>query len=53
MLHSQTLKNLKVKLGVRLFERTTRGVNFTGACAEYWLRVGPLLENLTEATEDL
>jgi DNA-binding transcriptional LysR family regulator len=50
---SQTLKKLEAKLGVRLFERTTRSVNFTEAGAEYWARVGPLIENLTEATEDL
>jgi DNA-binding transcriptional LysR family regulator len=50
---SQTLKKLEAKLGVRLFERTTRSVNFTEAGAEYWSRVGPLIENLTEATEDL
>jgi DNA-binding transcriptional LysR family regulator len=50
---SQTLKKLEAKLGVRLFERTTRSVNFTEAGAEYWSRVGPLIEQLTEATEDL
>jgi DNA-binding transcriptional LysR family regulator len=44
---SQTLKKLEAKLGVRLFERTTRSVNFTEA------GVGPLIEGLTEATEDL
>jgi DNA-binding transcriptional LysR family regulator len=50
---SQTLKKLEAKLGVRLFERTTRSVNFTEAGAEYWERVGPLLAKLKEATEDL
>jgi DNA-binding transcriptional LysR family regulator len=50
---SQTLKKLEAKLGVRLFERTTRSVNFTEAGAEYWQRIGPLLANLTAATEDL
>jgi DNA-binding transcriptional LysR family regulator len=50
---SQTIKKLEAKLGVRLFERTTRSVNFTEAGAAYWERVSPLLANLKAATEDM
>lgn len=50
---SQTIRKLEERLGVRLFERTTRSVNLTEAGRAYWERVAPLLGALAEATEDL
>ncbi|MEF7617158.1 LysR family transcriptional regulator [Aquincola sp. MAHUQ-54] len=50
---SQTIRKLEARLGVRLFERTTRSVNLSEAGRAYWDRVAPLLAGLAEATEDL
>jgi DNA-binding transcriptional LysR family regulator len=50
---SQTIRKLEERLGVRLFERTTRSLNLTEAGRDYWERVAPLLAGLSEATEDL
>jgi DNA-binding transcriptional LysR family regulator len=50
---SQTIKKLEARLGVRLFERTTRSVNLTEAGRAYRERVAPALASLTGATEDL
>lgn len=50
---SQTIRKLEARLGVRLFERTTRSVNLTEAGRAYWERVAPLLAGLAEATEDV
>lgn len=50
---SQTIRKLEARLGVRLFERTTRSVNLTEAGRAYWERVAPLLTGMAEATEDL
>lgn len=50
---SQTIRKLETRLGVRLFERTTRSVNLTEAGRTYWERVAPLLAGLADATEDL
>lgn len=50
---SQTIKKLEARLGVRLFERTTRSVNLTEAGRAYRERVAPALASLKGATEDL
>lgn len=50
---SQTVKKLEARLGVRLFERTTRSVNLTEAGRAYLERVAPALASLQGATEDL
>ncbi|MCR5865993.1 MULTISPECIES: LysR family transcriptional regulator [Aquincola] len=50
---SQTIRKLEARLGVRLFERTTRSVNLTEAGRAYWERVSPLLTGMAQATEDL
>ncbi|MCJ0762303.1 LysR family transcriptional regulator [Variovorax terrae] len=50
---SQTIKKLETRLGVRLFERTTRSLNLTEAGRAYLERVAPALASLKGATEDL
>lgn len=50
---SQTIKKLEARLGVRLFERTTRSVNLSEAGHAYLERVAPALGSLKGATEDL
>lgn len=50
---SQTIKKLETRLGVRLFERTTRSVNLSEAGHAYLARVAPALASLKAATEDL
>lgn len=48
---SQTVKALEARLGVRLFNRTTRSVSLSEAGERLWAKVGPALADLFEATE--
>jgi DNA-binding transcriptional LysR family regulator len=48
---SQAVKNLEARLGVRLFNRTTRSVSLNEAGEALMARVGPALADLFEATD--
>ena len=50
---SQAVKALEARLGVRLFNRTTRSVALTEAGERLWARVGPALDDVMEATESI
>lgn len=50
---SQAVKSLETRLGVRLFNRTTRSVALTEAGERLWARVGPALDDVMEATESV
>ncbi len=50
---SKSVKTLEADLGVRLFHRTTRGLNLTEEGQAYLERVRPLLEQLQQASQDL
>ena len=50
---SQGVKFLEARLGVRLFNRTTRSVALTEAGERLWIRVGPALDDVMEATESI
>src|SRR6201998_4000295 len=50
---SQGVKTLETRLGVRLFNRTTRSVALTEAGERLWARVGPALDGVMEATESV
>lgn len=50
---SQGVKALEARLGVRLFNRTTRSVALTEAGELLWARVGPALDDVMEATDSV
>jgi DNA-binding transcriptional LysR family regulator len=50
---SQGVKALETRLGVRLFNRTTRSVALTEAGERLWTRVGPALDDVMDATESI
>lgn len=50
---SQAIRQLETRLGVRLLNRTTRSVSLTEAGETYLARVGPALEQVLEAGEEL
>src|SRR5262245_58199960 len=50
---SQTIKRLEERLGIRLFDRTTRSVRLTEAGRAYLGRCRPALIEIVAATEDL
>jgi len=50
---SQAVKTLEARLGVRLFNRTTRSVSLNEAGDRLWAKVGPALTDLFEATESV
>lgn len=50
---SQSIRNLESRLGVTLFNRTTRSVGLTEVGAHYLDRVAPALRDLIAAAEDV
>jgi DNA-binding transcriptional LysR family regulator len=50
---SQSVRNLEQRLGVPLFNRTTRSVSLTEVGERYLQRVGPAVQELTSASEEL
>jgi DNA-binding transcriptional LysR family regulator len=50
---SQAVRVLEERVGVRLFNRTTRSVSLTEAGEEYLGRVAPAISDLLDATESL
>jgi DNA-binding transcriptional LysR family regulator len=50
---SQAVRTLEERLGVRLFNRTTRSVSLTEAGEAYLARIGPSVAELLDATESL
>lgn len=50
---SQTIRNLEQRLGLVLFNRTTRSVSLTEIGERYLERVAPALEELTSASQEL
>ncbi|SFP17412.1 transcriptional regulator, LysR family [Cohaesibacter marisflavi] len=50
---SHTIKTMEANLEVRLFNRTTRSVALTEAGTEFLHRVGPVMEELKNALEDV
>lgn len=50
---SQAVRQLEERIGVRLFNRTTRSVSLTEAGQEYLSKVAPALGDLLDATESL
>ncbi len=50
---SQQIRNLELRLGLKLFERAHRAVTLTSAGREYQHTVSPLLRTLSSATSDI
>jgi len=50
---SQAIRQLETRVGVRLLNRTTRSVSLTEAGEAYFARVGPALDQVLEAGEEL
>ncbi len=50
---SQTIRALEARLGVRLLQRTTRSVGLTEAGAALLDRIGPALQEIGAATDDI
>ena len=50
---SQTVKNLELRLGVRLLNRTTRSVSLTDPGYELLARLGPALNELVDAVSNI
>ncbi len=50
---SQSLRQLEERLGVRLLHRTTRSVSLTEAGERFYERIGPALNTLQSASEEL
>jgi DNA-binding transcriptional LysR family regulator len=50
---SQAIRQLETRVGVRLFNRTTRSVSLTEAGEAYLARIGPALGHVIEAGEEL
>jgi DNA-binding transcriptional LysR family regulator len=50
---SQTIRSLEARLGVRLFNRTTRSVALTEAGARFLAQVHPALDELGQAVESI
>ncbi|HBJ92077.1 MAG TPA: LysR family transcriptional regulator, partial [Hyphomonadaceae bacterium] len=48
---SRQIASLEERLGVRLFQRTTRSLSLTEEGEAYWRRVEPLLEELARAED--
>jgi DNA-binding transcriptional LysR family regulator len=46
---SRAIARLEARLGVRLFDRTTRSLRLTDAGARFYREVGPLLEGIDDA----
>jgi DNA-binding transcriptional LysR family regulator len=50
---SQAIRQLEARVGVRLLHRTTRSVSLTEAGEAYLARVGPAIDQVLEAGEEL
>lgn len=50
---SQAIRQLETRLGVRLFNRTTRSVSLTEAGHAYLARIGPALDQVVDAGDEL
>ncbi|MDX1458397.1 MAG: LysR family transcriptional regulator [Marinobacter sp.] len=50
---SQSMRQLEARLGTRLLQRTTRRVGLTEAGREFLHRIGPALEDIEDAVEQL
>jgi DNA-binding transcriptional LysR family regulator len=50
---SQTIRGLETRLGVRLFNRTTRSISLTEAGSRLFVRVQPLFDQFDEAIEEV
>ncbi|PTR33911.1 LysR family transcriptional regulator [Luteibacter sp. OK325] len=50
---SQTIRGLETRLGVRLFNRTTRSVGLTEAGSRLFARVQPLFDQFDEAMDEV
>ena len=50
---SQAIRHLEIRLGARLLNRTTRSVSLTEAGEAYLSRIGPALNDVLEAGEQL
>src|SRR5260221_5380417 len=46
---SRAIARLEARLGIRLFDRTTRSLKLTDAGARFYREVGPLLEGIDDA----
>lgn len=50
---SHSVANLETRLNVQLFHRSTRNVSLTDAGQRFFVRLGPALDEIAKATEEL